>query len=70
MIGNAYKWLWEHTPTGLFKVRLPYTYRMRRQPWLLLIPAASVVWASTRKWGVWPLLIGIGIGFVFGHVFW
>ena len=69
-IESAYRWLWQNT-TGR-----PFTDIMREDPWLFTIPAILILgltyWKLPRKY--WSraiiLYMGLGVGFVGGHVFW
>ena len=69
-IGAAYRWLWQNT-TGQ-----PFTDIMREDPWLFFVPAILVLavtaWKLPRKYWARAVLLymGLGVGFVGGHVFW
>ncbi len=66
----AYRVLWENTTQRQF------TFIMRDNPWLLIIPGAAVIFTSglllpMTRWGrAGYVYIGFGIGFLAGHVFW
>ena len=69
-LAGLYQWLWENT-TGK-----PFTDIMREEPWLFTLPAILILgltyWKLPRKY--WSraiiLYLGLGVGFVGGHVFW
>ncbi|KKK55223.1 hypothetical protein LCGC14_3076730, partial [marine sediment metagenome] len=69
-LGTWYEWVWQHT-TGR-----PYTYIMRDNPWLLLIPSTGVIAGlarvlPTRYWARVVLIdVVLVVGFLAGHVFW
>ena len=66
----AYRVLWENTTQRQF------TFVMRDNPWLLIIPAATVIFVSglllpLSQWGRSNYVyLALGIGFLGGHVFW
>ena len=69
-LGAAYRVLWENTTQRQF------TFIMRDQPWLLIIPGATVIFVSglilpLTRWGrAGYVYLAFGIGFLGGHVFW
>ena len=69
-LGAAYRVLWENT------TQRQYTFIMRDNPWLLIIPGATVIFTSglllpMTRWGrAGYVYIAFGIGFLAGHVFW
>ncbi len=66
----AYEWLWQNT-TGR-----PFTDVMRDEPWLFILPAFVVLsltfWKLPRRFWARAIILylGLGVGFVGGHVFW
>ena len=70
LLAAAYQWLWQNT-TGR-----PFTDLMQEEPWLFILPATIVlgVTARTLPRKYWAraviLYMGLGVGFVGGHVFW
>ena len=69
-LGEAYKVLWQNTTQRQF------TFIMRDEPWLLIIPAVTVIFASGLLLPLtyWSravyVYIAFGVGVMFGHVFW
>ena len=74
-IGRAYKWWWSNGP-ALFDTDEPYTFIMRRNGYLLLVPAFMIMileiillphswWARLTLWGSTG-----GLFFLMGHVLW
>ena len=69
-LGAAYKVLWENTTQRQF------TFIMRDNPWLLIIPGATVIFVSglLLPLNYWArasyVYLSFGIGFLAGHVFW
>ena len=70
-VAKVYKFLWLNT-TGE-----PYTYIMRRNPWLLLAPAAGLIallrfirLAHGEPWGTVAIVFAVVVSFLAGHVFW
>ena len=65
-----YKWLWQNT-TGR-----PFTDMMQEEPLLFILPAVIVLGVTARAlprkyWARAVILyLGLGVGFVGGHVFW
>ena len=66
----AYRVLWQNTTQRQF------TFIMRDNPWLLIIPGGTVIFVSglllpLNRWGrAGYVYLGFGIGFLAGHVFW
>lgn len=66
----AYGVLWENTSQRQF------TFIMRENPWLLIIPGATIIFVSglllpLNQWSrAFYVYLAFGIGFVAGHVFW
>lgn len=69
-LGAAYSVLWENTTQRQF------TFIMRDNPWLLIIPGGTVIFVSgllfpLTQWGrAGYVYIAFGIGVLAGHVFW
>lgn len=63
LLKGVYEALWKNT-TGR-----PFTHIMRSKPVLLLLPAAVVLRLAYRNRLAFGL-VGLGVGFVMGHVFW
>lgn len=69
-LGVAYAALWQPT------TQRPFTYIMRENPWLLVIPAVAVTLTVgsltplTSWWRAAAMYLALGIGVVLGHVFW
>jgi len=69
-LGEAYKVLWQNTTQRQF------TFIMRDEPWLLIIPAVTLLFVSGSLLPLtyWSragyVYIAFGIGVMFGHVFW
>ena len=69
-LGEAYKVLWQNTTQRQF------TFIMRDQPWLLIIPGVTLTFVSGLLLPLtyWSravyVYIAFGIGVMFGHVFW
>lgn len=69
-LGEAYSVLWQNTTQRQF------TFIMRDQPWLLIIPAVTIIFVSglllpLTYWSrAGYVYIAFGIGVMFGHVFW
>ena len=69
-IESAYRWLWQNTAGK------PFTDIIREDPWLLILPAAIVLgltaWRLPRRYWARAIILylGLGVGFVGGHVFW
>ena len=69
-LGEAYKVLWQNTTQRQF------TFIMRDEPWLLIIPAVTIIFVSGLLLPLtyWSrasyVYIAFGIGVMFGHVFW
>jgi hypothetical protein len=67
---NAYAVLWENTTQRQF------TFIMREQPWLLIIPGVTLVFVTglllpLSQWArAFYVYLAFGIGFLAGHVFW
>ncbi len=67
---EAYAAVW--VPT----TQRPFTFIMRDNPWLLIIPAISITLAVgsltplTYWWRAGAMYLALGIGVVLGHVFW
>ncbi len=72
VVGSLYRCLWLST-TGE-----PYTYIMRRNPWMLIVPSVGVIalLGFLRRqlrgewWDVVAIAMALVIGFIGGHVFW
>jgi len=69
-LGAAYKVLWQNTTQRQF------TFIMRDNPWLLIIPGGTVLFVSglLLPLNYWArgsyVYLAFGIGFLAGHVFW
>ena len=69
-LGEAYAAVW--VPT----TQRPFTFIMRDNPWLLIIPAIAVTLSVgsltplTYWWRAGAMYLALGIGVVLGHVFW
>lgn len=69
-LSAAYGVLWENTTQRQF------TFIMRENPWLLIIPGATVIFVSglllpLNRWGrAGYVYLAFGVGFLAGHVFW
>ena len=68
-LGKAYAAVWHPT------TQRPFTFIMRDNPWLLIIPAVAItlsVWLLTpltNWWRASAMYLALGIGVVLGHVF-
>ena len=66
----AYAAVWEPT------TQRPFTFIMRDNPWLLIIPAIAVTLSVGSLtplnywWRAGAMYLALGIGVVLGHVFW
>ena len=69
-LGLAYASVWQVT------THRPFTFIMRDNPWLLIIPAVAVTLSVgsltplTYWWRAGAMYLALGIGVVLGHVFW
>lgn len=69
-LGKAYAAVWEPT------TQRPFTFIMRDNPWLLIIPAVAVTLSVglltplTNWWRAGAMYLALGIGVMLGHVFW
>ncbi len=69
-LGVAYAAIWQPT------TQRPFTFIMRDNPWLLIIPAVAVTLSVgsltplTYWWRAGAMYLALGIGVVLGHVFW
>ena len=69
-LGLAYVAVWQPT------TQRPFTFIMRDNPWLLIIPAVAVTLSVgsltplTYWWRAGAMYLALGIGVVLGHVFW
>ena len=69
-LGEAYRLLWENT------TRKQFTFIMRDNPWLLIIPGVTILFVSglLLPMTAWAragyVYLTFGIGFLAGHVFW
>ena len=67
---RLYSVLWENTTQRQF------TFIMREQPWLLIIPGVTLVFVTglllpLNRWArAFYVYLAFGIGFLAGHVFW
>ena len=67
---EAYSFIWENT------TREQFTFIMRRKPWLYILPAVTIIfatgWLLPRTFWARSLFtyLVFGIGFVGGHVLW
>ena len=66
----AYAAVWQPT------TQRPFTFTMRDNPWLLIIPAVAVTLSVgsltplTYWWRAGAMYLALGIGVMLGHVFW
>ena len=69
-LGKAYAAIWQPT------TQRPFTFIMRDNPWLLIIPAMAVTLSVglltplTNWWRAGAMYVALGIGVMLGHVFW
>ena len=69
-LGKAYAAVWQPT------TQQPFTFIMRDNPWLLIIPAVAVTLSVglltplTNWWRAGAMYLALTIGIVLGHVFW
>ena len=69
-LGEAYAAVWQPT------TQRPFTFVMRDNPWLLIIPAAAITLSVgsltplTSWWRAGAMYLALTIGVVLGHVFW